>query len=104
MIKLKDLIPEAAGDWQGDGPAWNDKTYKFISKWMIPLSPPVIKRTLGDIKVSTFHGTDVDGIKKLKKFSGKSKSVSTFKGIGYERCKALQKRWHCTYRRDTQNA
>lgn len=82
MIKLKDLIPEASGDWQGVGPAWNDKTYKFISKWMIPLSPTVIKRTLGDIKVSTFHGTDVDGIKKLKKLSGKSKSISTFKGIG----------------------
>lgn len=82
MIKLKDLLTEMVGDWEGDGPAWSGKTYEFMEKYMIPLSPPVIKKVLGDIKVFVFHATDIDGVKKLKSLSGKSKSISTFKGLG----------------------
>ena len=82
MIKLKDLLSEMVGDWDGNGPAWSGKTYEFISDWMIPISPPVIKKILGDIKVSVFHSTDINGIKKLKGLTGKSKSISSFKGIG----------------------
>lgn len=88
MIKLKDLlnkdiIKEFRGAWDKGGPAWSGKTYEFISDYMIALSPSVIKRTIGDINVSSFHVTTLDGLKTLKgKLVGSKKSISTFRGVG----------------------
>ena len=79
----KNIIKEFRGAWDKGGPAWSGKTYEFISDYMIPLSPSVIKRTIGDINVSSFHVTTLDGLKTLKsKLVGSQKSISTFRGVG----------------------
>ena len=82
MIKLKNILFEDMGDWDGEGPAWNGKTFELISDFYIPLSPPAIKRHLGSPRIKSFHVTNIAGVKKLKTLNGKSKQISTFIGVG----------------------
>jgi len=88
MIKLKDILLEsmesdAPGNYSGTGPAWNMKTWELMNNWKTPVSPTLIKRHIGNIKVGAFHVTDPAGLTTIKsKIEGSAKSLSTFLTFG----------------------
>ena len=88
MIKLKDLLFEsiesdAPGVYSGTGPAWNMKSWELIKRWQVPVSPTLIKKHIGEIRITTFHITDINGLQTIKsELEGSAKSLSTFLTFG----------------------
>jgi len=80
MIKLQDLITEIA---------WKETAIEHMYKNRIPLTQKIVDTIIGDVDVPTFHVTDLDGLKKLKKMQGTAKALSTFTSTANDNAKDL---------------
>lgn len=58
--------------------AWQEKTLGFVTDYSIPFTPKVAKAIYGDMKVTTFHLSDIASIDTIKQLVGRKKSISSF--------------------------
>lgn len=77
MIRLKQLLTE-------DSPKISNLFGRLVyDSTLIPLSIPIIKKLVGNIKTAKVaHITDYNGYQKLKKLEGKKKGISSFNKLG----------------------
>lgn len=73
-----DSKTERLGEGIRENVAWQQSVVDFINRGLIPLSPSIINKMIGNTTVRTWHTTDVDGVDKIMKLKGKQKSLSTF--------------------------
>jgi len=103
MIKLKDLLTEnrEGGVYlthKGKEMWFPAHTRRTISQLMpgdrVALYPKLMNSIIGKQKVSSFHVSDLERYKGLKKVIGKKKSISTFshvgKGSGLDQARGIQ--------------
>ena len=103
MILLKDLLTEnrEGGVYlkhKGEEIWFPAHTRRTISQLMpgdrVALYPKLMNSIIGKQKVSSFHVSDLERYKGLKKVIGKKKSISTFslvgKGSGLDKAKGIQ--------------
>ena len=103
MIKLKDLLTEnrEGGVYlthKGEEKWFPAHTRRTLSQLMpgdrVALYPKLMNSVIGKQKVSSFHVSDLERYKGLKKVIGKKKSISTFshvgKGSGLDQARGIQ--------------
>ena len=103
MIKLKDLLTEnrEGGVYlthKGEEKWFPAHTRRTLSQLMpgdrVALYPKLMNSVIGKQKVSSFHVSDLERYKGLKKVVGKKKSISTFshvgKGSGLDQARGIQ--------------
>lgn len=78
MMKFKSFLSEAPIDsWNI---SWKDNFINHIlyDEQFFYISPHIIKNILGHIEIESFHGTTIEGLKKLKSIQYTRKTVSSF--------------------------
>ena len=82
MIKLMDLLlQELKKTSHVTTAAHETKVIKNVWSGRVPIYPKLMKKILGDVKINSFHVTDLSGLKNVKSTIGKKKSLSTFTAV-----------------------
>ena len=81
MIKLMDILSELKATSHKTGAAHETTVIKNVWSGRVPIYPKLMKKILGDVKINSFHVTDLGRLKNVKSTIGKKKSLSTFTAI-----------------------
>ncbi len=81
MIKLMDILNELKATSHKIGAAHETTVIKNVWSGRVPIYPKLMKKILGDVKINSFHVTDLNGLKNVKNTIGKKKSLSTFTAV-----------------------